>query len=213
MFTTPDPRRAASRLFPVLAYAEEEGLFLLEDRSLGFGFLCEPLSGADPAVADRVNVLLNQEWPVDSLVQVSLWTSPDLDATLARMQARRLARTEPVYRNLVQGSIDFLRQGTRTPLESVSGTRLRHCQVVVTVKLPLAHPQPSDADLQRAAELRLASLQSLTTIGLRPETLQRRPLRAVHDRPPELEPGCRLARPDRARVRSHPADPRPAVRL
>ena len=77
-----DLDRMGSQLFPALAFNEEDGLFLLEDKSLGFGFLCDPLSGADQAVADRVNVFLNQEWPVDTLIQVSLWTSPDIQGNL-----------------------------------------------------------------------------------------------------------------------------------
>ena len=167
----PERHPRASRLFPVLAYDADDGLFLMEDRSLGFGFLCQPLSGADPAVADRVNVLLNQEWPVDTLLQVSLWTSPDIDAALALMRARRLERQQPVYRSMVQAGIEFLRRGTREPLESVSGVRIRRNQVLVTVKLPMSAHKPSEHDIKRAAELRLSTHQSLATIGLRPATL------------------------------------------
>ena len=65
---TPTDCKRTSQLFSILAYVAEDGLFLTEDRSLAFGFICQPLSGADPSVADRVNVLLNQDWPVDTLV-------------------------------------------------------------------------------------------------------------------------------------------------
>lgn len=167
----PERHHRASRLFSILAYDADDGLFLGEDRSLGFGFLCQPLSGADSAVADRVNVLLNQEWPVDTLLQVSLWTSPDIDATLALMQARRLDQQQPFYKDMVRASIDFLSQGTQAPLEHGAGTRIRRTHVLVTVKLPMAGFKPGEQDLQRAAELRLSTFQSLSTIGLRPETL------------------------------------------
>jgi conjugal transfer ATP-binding protein TraC len=167
----PERHHRASRLFSILAYDADDGLFLGEDRSLGFGFLCQPLSGADPAVADRVNVLLNQEWPVDTLLQVSLWTSPDIDATLAQMQARRLDQQQPFYKDMVRASIDFLIQGTQAPLEHSAGTRIRRTHVLVTVKLPMTGFKPGEQDLQRAAELRLSTFQSLSTIGLRPETL------------------------------------------
>jgi len=167
----PEHHHRASQLFSILAYDADDGLFLGEDRSLGFGFLCQPLSGADPAVADRVNVLLNQEWPVDTLMQVSLWTSPDIDATLALMQARRLDQQQPFYKDMVRASIDFLSQGTQAPLEHGAGTRIRRTHVLVTVKLPMAGSKPGEQDLKRAAELRLSTFQSLSTIGLRPETL------------------------------------------
>ena len=153
----PERLHRASQLFSFLAYDTDDGLFLLEDKSLGFGFLYQPLPGADPAVADRVNVLLNQEWPVDTLLQVSLWTSPDIDAALALMQARRLDRQQPVYRSLVKAGIEFLRRGSREPLESVSGVRIRRHQVLVTVKLPMAGFKPTESDIRRAAELRLST--------------------------------------------------------
>ena len=35
-------------LFPVLAYAPGAGIFLLDDRSLGFAWRYEPMVGADP---------------------------------------------------------------------------------------------------------------------------------------------------------------------
>jgi len=49
----------ASALFPVLAYAAAEGLFLLDDSSLAFGFLCQPLPAGDQGEADRLSVLLS----------------------------------------------------------------------------------------------------------------------------------------------------------
>ena len=161
----------ASQLFSILAYDAEDGLFLTEDRSLSFGFICQPLSGADPAVADRVNVLLNQDWPVDTLLQVSLWTSPDIDATLALMQVRRIAQQQPFHKDMLRATVEFLGQGAQSALEGTAGIRLRRMQVLVTVKLPMAGAMPTESDIRRAAELRLSTFQSLGTIGLRPETL------------------------------------------
>ena len=48
----------ASALFPALAYAAADGLFLLDDASLAFGFLCEPLAAGAQGEADRLSVLL-----------------------------------------------------------------------------------------------------------------------------------------------------------
>lgn len=44
----------ASELLPVLAYSDDEQLFFMEDQSVGFGFLCDPLPGGDESVADRL---------------------------------------------------------------------------------------------------------------------------------------------------------------
>jgi conjugal transfer ATP-binding protein TraC len=68
-------------------------------------------------------------------------------------------------------SIEFLRQGTTQPPEAISGARLRRSHVIVTVKLPIDTPRPSEAEIRRASELQLATQQSLSTIGLYPEVL------------------------------------------
>jgi conjugal transfer ATP-binding protein TraC len=161
----------ADSLFSALAYDPDHQLFLLADSSIGFGFLCRPLTGADPSVSARVNVLLNQDWPTETLLQVSLWTSPDIEESLAIMQTRRLKQQKTIYKAMTQASIDFLRQGTGKAPETVSGARLRRSQVIVTVKLPIVNPRPSENELVRAAELQRATQQSLTTIGLMPDVL------------------------------------------
>jgi conjugal transfer ATP-binding protein TraC len=59
--TAPRQFRGArlSALLPVLAHAAAEGLFLLDDASLAFGFLCQPLPAGDQGEADRLSVLLS----------------------------------------------------------------------------------------------------------------------------------------------------------
>ena len=78
----------ASALFPVLAYAAAEGLFLLDEASLAFGFLCEPLPAGDQGEADRLSVLLNQDWPRDTLLQVRWMTT----RSFLRLGARSMRR-------------------------------------------------------------------------------------------------------------------------
>ncbi|MGE0383520.1 MAG: type IV secretion system protein TraC [Gammaproteobacteria bacterium] len=161
----------ARTLFGTLAYAPEEGLFLLDDPALAFGFLCRPLAGADQGVADRLNVFLNQDFPSQALVQVILWTSPDLEARLARMLAARAFQSHGLLRRTVHERAAFLRQGTRTPLEAGSGLLVRDAVVIVTVKVPIAHARPVATELARTAELRLMCEQSLATVGLAPRRL------------------------------------------
>jgi conjugal transfer ATP-binding protein TraC len=161
----------ADTLFSALAYDTDHHVFLLADSSIGFGFICRPLTGADHSVSARVNVLLNQDWPTETLLQVSLWTSPDIEEALAVMQTRRLKQQKPTYKTMTRSSIDFLRQGTVKPPEAISGARLRRSQIIVTAKLPLSHPRPSDSEIRIASELQMATRQSLATIGLYPEIL------------------------------------------
>ncbi|MCV3264975.1 conjugal transfer protein TraC (plasmid) [Vibrio harveyi] len=59
----PEHLRAAG-IVPVLAYSEDDYTFLMDDKSIGFGFYCHPLCGADEKIQERVNGFMNQEYPV-----------------------------------------------------------------------------------------------------------------------------------------------------
>jgi conjugal transfer ATP-binding protein TraC len=161
----------ASALFPALAYAAAEGLFLLDEASLAFGFLCEPLPAGDQGEADRLSVLLNQDWPKDTLLQVMLWASPDIEEPLARMRGLRIEHADPLLREATSQRAEFLRRGTDAALGPGTELRVRDLQVLVTVKLPLHAAVPTEAELNGAAELRVGAQQVLATAGLRPQPL------------------------------------------
>ena len=161
----------AAGLFPVLAYEPDQQIFVLDDLSLGFGFVCEPLASADRAQADRLSVLMNLDWPAETLVQIALWASPDIEERLARMQALRIGHGDELLRASTQRRAAFLRAGTEAPLGPASELRLRDLQVIVTVKLPIAEGKPTPREITDAAVLGATALQVLKTAGLRPVAL------------------------------------------
>ncbi len=152
----------AAQLFPVLAYAPEQGIFLLDDQSLGFAWRCEPMSGADPGQADRLTAFVNQEWPKDTLIQVILWAAPDIAGPLAVMNALRTELRQPLLRQATAERSAFLQAGVTTPLLRHTETRVRDVQVLVTVKVPLAGALPTTPEHQAAVDLRASTEQVLS---------------------------------------------------
>lgn len=161
----------AADLFPVLAYDAESHLFLCDDHTLGFGYVCEPLAGADQAQADRVSMLINLDWPANTMIQIALWTSPDLEEKLARMQVLRLGHGDELLRATTQRRAEFLRAGTDRALGPGSDLRLRDLQVIVTVKLPLADTRATAAETTTAQEFFATAHQVLKTAGMQPQPL------------------------------------------
>ena len=157
----------ASELLPVLAYSDDEQLFFMEDQSVGFGFLCDPLPGGDESVADRVNVLLNNDWPKDTLLQFGLYASPDIQTDLQRMMGLRHRQSDPLLRASIRKRADFLDGGTVQPIEESTQTQVRNFQLIVTCKLPLESPIPTERELSRASALRASFSQALATVGFR----------------------------------------------
>ena len=155
----------ASELLPVLAYSDDEQLFFMEDQSVGFGFLCDPLPGGDESVADRVNVLLNNDWPKDTLLQFGLYASPDIQTDLQRMMGLRHRQSDPLLRASIRKRADFLDGGTVQSIEESTQTQVRNFQLIVTCKLPLESPIPTERELSRASAIRASFSQALATVG------------------------------------------------
>lgn len=155
----------AAKLFGLLAYTEENHLFLMEDPSLGFGFVCDPLVGGDERAATRINVVLNQDWPDGALVQFALWGNHDVEAHMAGFRMQRIAQAEPLLQDVTRRRVEFMQEGTAAPIELTSLTRVRDIQLIITCKVPIAGPEPSAKEMERAATLRTSFQQALSTVG------------------------------------------------
>jgi conjugal transfer ATP-binding protein TraC len=161
----------AAALFPVLAYEPETHLFLLDDQTLGAGFLCQPLPYVDDGLFNRLLNLVNMEWPQGTLMQIALWTSPDIIEEMADMENMRINAFDPLLRRATERTAEFLRRSTVEPIPGCAETRVRDVQVIVSVKFPLAGAQPTADEHREAVELSATALQVLSTAGLRPERL------------------------------------------
>lgn len=122
-------RDFAGDLLPVSAY--ENGLFYLDTNEMGFGFMAEPLSGADDQTATRLNVLLNQDWPKDTVVSVCMWAGSDVMEHLFVMQDMRTQAAQIEAKS----KKDFFMNGVNK--EILKGTKLRNMRVYITVKAPV----------------------------------------------------------------------------
>lgn len=168
----------ASTLFPVIAYAPDEFCFLMTDRSLGFGFCCQPLcGGANEQMQERVNSFLGQEYPANTVLQFMLFRSPDVQQPLSKMQALRNHLDDPLTGPILQQRLQFLQQATRERL--VTTTRkgtfdnglVNDLQLIITGKVPLAGQQPSERELAQLATLRSKVEASLHTLELAPQSM------------------------------------------
>lgn len=171
-------RDLVRELIPVRAYAPEpeDQVYLLEGGGLGFGFVCQPLTGADTAASDRLNVLLTQDWPKNTVMQVGLWAGPDIEPHLDWLM--RLRGLPPKDRALtapeatILSRRDFLRECTERPIIAGAGTRVRDIQCFVTIALPGDGDEtPREKMMGRARDLRKALHQTLKTAGMAPMAL------------------------------------------
>lgn len=172
-----DENIRSSAIIPVLSYAEDQNIFLMDDSSVGFGFECTPLYGADEKTQERMNGFLNQDYPAQTTVQFTLFRSPDINAQTNYMLAMRDHYPHPVFTQVIQERTNFLQHHSHEKLISSSnrGTYdngfVQDLKLFVTVKVPTKRNEPNFRELRELIELRTKVESSLQSIGLVPRIL------------------------------------------
>ncbi|CAM5561578.1 type IV secretion system protein TraC [Eoetvoesiella caeni] len=167
----------ASGVIPVLAYEETDQIFLMDDKTAGFGFFCDPLIYADEKIQERVNGFLNQEWPTKSTIQILLFRSPDINQEMYRMLGIREGYHHKLMSAVISERERFLKYHTNFPLTSKTSRGfydmgvLQDLKLCITVKVPIAGNQPTESEQAEIVRLRVKVESSLQTVGLRPTLL------------------------------------------
>lgn len=168
-------RKTPSALLSAVAFDPTQGLYFHADGALGYLFLCYPLIGVDERIVQQLQPLLSQSFPPNTVLQISLWPSPDIESDLRIMETIRrpkagedIGEGRRIATSLVQSRAQFLREHTRSPISELLPTRVRNIQVVVAVKVPCHGATPSDGEAEHAARLKMTTEQILRTLGMAP---------------------------------------------
>jgi conjugal transfer ATP-binding protein TraC len=171
-------RKAPSDLLSAIAYDPESGLYFHADGCLGYVLLCDPLTGVDERIIQQLQPLLGQNFPANTVMQVSLWSSPDIESQLLRMREIRVPKVnEPVTAGrrlamaLVEGRAQFLREHTLRPISDLLPVRVRNIQSVFAVKVPIRSGMPTDEEAEKVGRLKQTTEQILRTLGMGPSVL------------------------------------------
>lgn len=171
-------RTNAAALFSALSYERNDGLFFFEDQSIGFGFICDPLTYIDDATANKLNVLYGQNYPKNTMLQVMLWASPDIQPVLSDMLSMRdwINQTdedspERLLKAIFNKKADHFKQGVDRDIESRNKTRVRDIKVIITIRYPCKHKEPTEEEEKKTKDLKQSCLQVLETSGMQPQLL------------------------------------------
>lgn len=170
----------ASALVPVLSYSEDDHIFLMDDKSIGIGFECIPLYGADEKMQERANSFINQDFPAQTMIQFTLFRSPDVVAQMNHMLAMRDNYRHPVFTQVIEERADFMLKHTHEKLVSKSSRGVydngyvQDLKLIITVKIPIRKNQPSSREIKEMLEIQNKVESSLQSIGLAPRALTAR---------------------------------------
>ena len=171
-------RKAPAELLSAIAYDPEGGLYFHADGCLGYVLLCDPLTGVDERIVQQLQPLLGQNFPANTVLQATLWCSPDIEAQLLRMreirvpQARELVTPgRKLAMALVEGRAEYLRRHTQQPISDLLPVRVRNVQSLFSVKVPIRGAMPTDEETEKVGRLRQTTEQILRTLGMGPMVL------------------------------------------
>lgn len=167
----------ASSVFPVLAYDEEGGMFLCDDKTIGFGFMCHPLTGADDKIEQQVNALLNESYPSNTQMQVIMYRSPDINREMYHMMGLRDSFRDPLLSEVITERAAFFQHYTSNKMvvESEKGIYnlgyLFDLKLLITVKVPISGERPTQNEYKDLRVIRTKVMTTLENIKVRPQTL------------------------------------------
>ncbi|ODN41438.1 type-IV secretion system protein TraC [Piscirickettsia litoralis] len=165
--TIPKSVRCSS-LIPAQAYNAEDELYLTDDKSLGFAFLCEPINGVNDTLFEEVKSFLNGDYPADFLMQFCLFRSPDIYKQISQIFNIRKHFYDKDMNEVIKKRADFLLSNTTKPISKRISSRISDVKLIVSCKMPIANNQPTEDDLVRCAELKNKIYSSLDAIKLYP---------------------------------------------
>ncbi|MCW7549259.1 type IV secretion system protein TraC [Photorhabdus sp. APURE] len=165
--------RRFSDVCPVRAYDEQYQLFLCDNKYIGFGFVCRPLSGTTGKEIQQFQTLLSSNFPVKTIVQFDLIASPNIVSKINYMDYLRMDCQDLVLRNAIYNRSKFLLHSTDYPMKGI-GTRVRNCLLLITIKIPIkSEYEVRNDELNLINEFRNTFDTTLNITGLCPIPLTR----------------------------------------
>ncbi len=162
-------------LCPVLEYDDESKLFTTEGPYQGFGFVCQPLNGASLSIRDQMKAFLNEAWPADTLIQMTLHASPAIDHLLdgaMRLRGGRMpGKDAEVTDTIATNRLEYLSNARDFGLHDKTACRPRDFNIYVTVKIPIKKQFPTKEELEVVTNLRQAAEKALAEASLAPHPM------------------------------------------
>ncbi len=163
----------ASMLLSPIGYDEETNIFNMDDKTIGFMFLCTPMCGSDNNAFQQTVALLNDNYPPGSLLQFHLFRSPDLNDSLYKIKYLRRGFEHPFLNGIIQERISFIRGHTEEPIiirrEGVHNLGTTYdAKLYISFKMPIQESNPSDIEIDEAFSWQTKIITTLTSLRLAP---------------------------------------------
>lgn len=162
-------------IIPVMAYDDQEELFICEGPYVAFTLICQPTNGVNENIRTAFQMILKDDWPSDCYVQTTLISLPYINPFIAgykRMRGKRMPGKDADYADfLSQSNINYLETATTESLNPKVGIKPKDFEFWFTVKMPIKAQMPNPAEIESINEVKLKIKESLANVGMNPYVL------------------------------------------
>lgn len=172
-----DQNLRASSIIPVVAYDEDRKFFLMDDRTLGVAYVCNPACFSNEQMQDRLQGFLNQSYPENSVMSFTLFKSPDIYRQLAEMRLIRNEYNDPLMRQVMEERMKFMEAHSKEPIVTRTSRGIYDVgmmldqKLIVTLKIPIGGRKPTEEEIDTICDLSESVSSGLQTAELRPRQI------------------------------------------
>lgn len=156
----------------VLEYIKEYDLFLMDGGYIGFVIACQPTNGVNDEIRTAYQSLLSEEYPDDTLMQLSLAALPRIDNFLNGykvLRGNRMAGADGELADaLSEQVISYYSDARKYSLDAKSGIRPRDFEHWISVKIPIKEFVPTEKEIKEFLEIKERVFGMFEGIGLAP---------------------------------------------
>lgn len=160
-----------SSLCPVIAEMDDENIFVCENKYIGIGFKCVPLSGTSGGEISQLKTFLSGYFPNNTVIQISLIASPNISHIINKSDYMRMSCSSQIMKITCLKRSDFLLKHTTMPFRGTN-TKARSFSLYITLKTPIkTELSPTREELAEIREIQTGLETTLRITGFRPQRL------------------------------------------
>ena len=169
-----DDQRAEQMISPV-AIDSEHRIFMCDDKTLGFAFECQPLTGGGDKELEKLVQMMSQNFPPNTTMSFLLFRSPDIEENLLTAERMRMSHNHPLLTPVFEERMNWLREFTKKDIigKALNGAvfnvgRVVDLKLVISVKIPFAGEHPSDQEMEDCVDWMTKISSALKSVGFGP---------------------------------------------
>jgi len=160
-------RDSLESFLPWMAYYEKDGIYFLEDDSVGFLWECVPHCYSSDSAVKKLESIFRDVLPENTVISFILHADDHLDPILEAFKGCK-KRKLPIIQEAAEELANYFNTGAKG-LSNMQGIPVRHFRLFVSVKIPAEAASKAKLDL---VNLKVGLAEKLKSAGFGPDPMK-----------------------------------------